>query len=480
MPNKDVKNEIISLDSAGEVVSFIIFLLTAPVTGAAIVNVIKLMFLAILPKSTFSSKMAYKKKTMRFANPKRSHLTVQRYPEERPDNNVVVDRIFSIIDTMVEGIDWVATKYISVISRILKFLPRFKKMSDSDVKHVAVTVYYTLTVGVLMKSIKLLMLKKGLSGDTAAFKSIRDSIANGLKLGSHGLKFDDIERDSDVMFSHKTLAPLVKEFMSELGRRLHFLGEDVDMTYESFEYRDFYKELLNESMTATVADKDYEQQDLQDLLGISQLYMRKVIDPIFFNLSKEDQLYFRENRKAMDFFTPDGGDEFKATGVINFYTTGFKPETVKKMLNGVKYYASEMNIVLGNISKPEQSRIYPTSQVIRISVIKNNNLDNFEKIPEVQLSYDNAILIFGRLLALPDFEEGYRVSAIDLLKLIEKVEVKDKQDGEFLYRYSRPTSVDGNMTTGGITPEYLRRKLSELKQLCDYAIDNDIKDIVIG
>lgn len=477
MSNKKVKNEIISLDSTGEVVSFIIFLLTAPVTGAAIVNVIKLMFFAILPKSTFGDKMVYKKKTMRFANPKRGHLTVQRYPEERPDNNVVVDRIFSIIDVMVEVIDWVATKYIGVISRILKLLPRFKKMSDNDVKHVAVTVYYTLTVGVLMKSIKLLMLKKGLSGDTAAFKSIRDTITNGLKLGSHGLTFDDIERESDVIFSHKSLAPLVKEFMGELGRRMHFLGEDVDTT---FEYRDFYKELLNESMTVTVADKDYEQQDLQDLLGISQLYMRKVIDPIFFNLSKEDQLYFRENRKAMDFFTPDGGDEFKATGVINFYTTGFKPETVEKMLKGVKYYASEMNIVLGNISKPEQSRIYPTSQVIRISVIKNNNLDNFEKIPEVQLSYDNAILIFGRLLALPDFEEGYTIAAIDLLKLIEKVEVKDKQDGEFLYRYSRPTSVDGNMTTGGITPEYLRRKLSELKQLCNYAIDNDdIKDIVI-
>jgi hypothetical protein len=476
MSNKKVKNEIISLDSTGEVVSFIIFLLTAPVTGAAILNLIKLMFFAILPKSTFGDKMVYKKKTMRFANPKRGHLTVQRYPEERPDNNVVVDQIFSIIDGMVEIIDWVATKYIGVISRILKLLPRFKKMSDNDVKHVAVTVYYTLTVGVLMKSIKLLMLKKGLSGDTAAFKSIRDTITNGLKLGSHGLTFDDIERESDVIFSHKSLAPLVKEFMGELGKRLHFLGEGVDTT---FEYRDFYKELLNESMTATVADKDYEQQDLQDLLGISQLYMRKVIDPIFFNLSKEDQLYFRENRKAMDFFTPDGGDEFKATGVINFYTTGFKPETVEKMLKGVKYYASEMNIVLGNISKPEQSRIYPTSQVIRISVIKNNNLDNFEKIPEVQLSYDNAILIFGRLLALPDFEEGYTIAAIDLLKLIEKVEVKDKQDGEFLYRYSRPTSVDGNMTTGGITPEYLRRKLSELKQLCDYAIDNDTKDIVI-
>ncbi len=249
MPNKDVKNEIISLDSAGEVVSFVIFLLTAPVTGAAVLNVIKLMFFAILPKSTFGNKMVYKKKTMRFANPKRGHLTVQRYPEERPDNNVVVDRIFSTIDGMVEGIDWVATKYIGVISRILKFLPRFRKMSDGDVKHVAVTVYYTITVGVLMKSIKLLMLKKGLSGDTAAFKSIRDSIANGLKLGSHGLTFDDIERESDVIFSHKSLAPLVKEFMSEFGKRMQFLGEDVDMTYESFEYRDFYEDVLKDNNT---------------------------------------------------------------------------------------------------------------------------------------------------------------------------------------------------------------------------------------
>jgi cAMP phosphodiesterase len=81
---------------------------------------------------------------------------------------------------------------------------------------------------------------------------------------------------------------------------------------------------------------------------------------------------------------------------------------------------------------------------------------------------------------LPDFEEGYTIAAIDLLKAITNVEKKDKQDDEFLYRYSRPTSVDRNMITGGITPEYLRRKLSELNQLCNYAIENDIKDIVIG
>jgi hypothetical protein len=246
-------------------------------------------------------------------------------------------------------------------------------------------------------------------------------------------------------------------------------------------YKDFYKELLNESMTATVAGNE-DPDNLQDLLGISHAYMRKVINPIFSNLSQEDQRYFRENRKAMDFFTPDGGDEFKSTGTINFYTTGFEPKTVETILAGVKYYASEMNIVIDDrISEPEQSRIYPTSQVIRIKVSKNNN---FKKVPEVQLSYDNAILIFRRLLQLPNFKEGYTIAAIDLLKSITNVEEKDEQDEEFLYRYSRPTSLDRNMTTGGITPEYLRGKLSELKQLCNYAIDNaidnDIKDIVIG
>ena len=235
-------------------------------------------------------------------------------------------------------------------------------------------------------------------------------------------------------------------------------------------------------MTATVSDKDYEQQDLQDLLGICQLYMQKVINPIFVNLSDQDQKYFRDNRKAMDFFTPDGGHEFKSTGVINFYTLGFKPETVKTILAGVKYFASEseMNIVIGSISEPEQSNIYPTSPVIRIAVTQNNNLDNFQKVPEVQLSDLSSNLIYGRLLALPDFKEGYTIAAIDLLNSITLVEEKDKQDEEFLYRYSRPTSVDANMTTGGITPEYLRRTLGRLKKLCNYAIDNDLKDIVIN
>ncbi len=437
MSNKKVKNEIISLDSAGEVVSFIIFLLTAPVTGAAIVNVIKLMFLAILPKSTFSSKMTYKKKTMRFANPKRSHLTVQRYPEERPDNNVVVDRIFSIIDTMVEGIDWVATKYISVISRILKFLPRFKKMSDSDVKHVAVTVYYTITVGVLMKSIKLLMLKKGLSGDTAAFKSIRDSIANGLKLGSHGLKFDDIERDSDVMFSHKTLAPLVKEFMSELGKRMHFLGEDVDMTYESFEYRDFF------IFEATYNKDEYKRREkfvdqyIEDLIarapgkdrGEKLTYVHKHYGDKLKKLSigstalskvsiwgrpDEEPIQSYKSKFIADKYYIRFGD-FPKSGRSKNYATG-------EMEPGVSAYAAKWNV------KKDKWEIIEDelSEIIALHVLTDDIIDGNGR---------PVYLVYG--LALPDLgsdgEAMLDINSVEIVKKLEPHEFFSQELGEDWY-----------------------------------------------
>jgi hypothetical protein len=423
MPNKDVKNEIISLDSAGEVVSFIIFLLTAPVTGAAIVNVIKLMFLAILPKSTFSSKMAYKKKTMRFANPKRSHLTVQRYPEERPDNNVVVDRIFSIIDTMVEGIDWVATKYISVISRILKFLPRFKKMSDSDVKHVAVTVYYTLTVGVLMKSIKLLMLKKGLSGDTAAFKSIRDSIANGLKLGSHGLKFDDIERDSDVMFSHKTLAPLVKEFMSELGKRLHFLGEDVDMTYESFEYRDFF------IFEATYNKDEYKRREK---------FVDQYIEDLIASAPGKDR------GEKLTYVHTHYGDKLKKLSIgstaLSQVSIWGRPDDEPIQSYKSKFIADKYYIRFGDFPKSGRSKNYATGEmepgVSAYAAKWNVKKDKWEIIEdelyEIVALYEltNSIiegygrpvyLVYGRVL--PDLgSDGEAMLDINSVKIVKKLE----------------------------------------------------------
>ena len=229
-------NEGVSMSDVAHVVSWILFVLTLPVVGAAFLNVIKILITLILPKSLVSTKMGYKKGTMRFDNPKRGHLDVQRNPEELPNDNFLTSVIYPTIDWVVKKIDQLADKYISVLSRILRMVPKFKGKSDDEMKHIAVTVYYTITVGVLMKVIKILMYKKGLSGDTAALGTIRDMITGGLKFGSYGLNFDDIENESNVMFSNKSFAPIAKQVTDISG----VYGKVFEVNENKIRYRDFY------------------------------------------------------------------------------------------------------------------------------------------------------------------------------------------------------------------------------------------------
>ncbi len=219
-----------------QVVSWILFVLTLPVVGAAFLNVIKILITLILPKSLLSTKMGYKKGTMRFANPKRGHLNVQRNPEELSNDNFLTTTIYPAIDWVVDKIDWLADKYISTLSKILKLVPKFKGKSDDELKHISVTIYYTITIGVLMKVVKILLYKKGLSGDGAALGTIRDMITSGLKFGSYGLDFDDIEKESDVIFSNKSFAPVAQQIISIGG----VYGKIFETNDNKLKYRDFY------------------------------------------------------------------------------------------------------------------------------------------------------------------------------------------------------------------------------------------------
>ena len=235
----DVKlnvKEVVSMGDVAQVISWILFVLTLPVVGAAFLNVVKILITLILPKSLVSTKMGYKKGTMRFDNPKRGHLDVQRNPEELSNDNFLTTVIYPTIDWVVEKIDWLADKYIKALSRVLKMVPKFKDKSDDEMKHIAVTVYYTITVGVLMKVVKILLYKKGLSGDGAALGTIRNMITDGLKFGSYGLNFDDIENESDVMFSNKSFAPIVKQ-VTDIGG---VYGKVFEVNENKIRYRDFY------------------------------------------------------------------------------------------------------------------------------------------------------------------------------------------------------------------------------------------------
>ena len=231
-------NEIGVGEIMSVVSSLVLAILAIPVVGAAFLNVIKSMIGYLIPMDKIKAKIGYKKGTMRFANDKRDHLSVQRHPEELPIDNVFTNYIFPAVELIVEFADQIAIRYINGIMMILKKVPKLKNKSDSDLKHISLTIYYTLTVGLIMKLVKLLMLKKGMVGDTAAYKSIRDIITNGLKFGSYDLDFDDMERESDIMFSNKSLAPIVKELIDRVGSMLHIFED------QRVSYRDFYVNLM--------------------------------------------------------------------------------------------------------------------------------------------------------------------------------------------------------------------------------------------
>ena len=223
---ENVTKKKLYVEGVGDVVSVVLFLVTLPVVSAAFLNVLKTLIVLIMPKRFFDKKMGYKKGTIRFDNPKRSHLTVQRNPEELPPNNFLYTTVFPMVEWIVDKIDNLAKKYIDVLVFILKKIPKMKTKNDNELRHIAITIYYTITVGLLMKVIKILLYKKGLIGDGTALKSIRDLIINGLKFGSYDLDFDDIEKDSDVIFSNKGVAPIMKELTDNFLRQFH-ITEDT-------------------------------------------------------------------------------------------------------------------------------------------------------------------------------------------------------------------------------------------------------------
>jgi hypothetical protein len=234
--NENKLNVKEGMADVAQVVSWILFVLTLPVVGAAFLNVIKILITLILPKSLLSTKMGYKKGTMRFANSKRGHLNVQRNPEELSNDNFLTTVIYPTIDWVVKKIDWLADKYINALSRVLKMVPKFKDKSDDELKHIAVTIYYTITIGVFMKVVKVLLYKKGLSGDGAALSTIRNMITSGLKFGSYGLDFDDIENEFDVIFSNKSFLPVARQ-ITDIGG---VYGKIFETNDNKIRYRDFY------------------------------------------------------------------------------------------------------------------------------------------------------------------------------------------------------------------------------------------------
>jgi len=205
---KNVNKKKLYVEGIGDVVSIVTLLLTLPVISAAFLNIVKNLIALIMPKNLFAD--SNKSKTANF-------VTKTMLPK---------------IQIAIDNIDKWATSYINGLVFVLKKIPKLKTKDESELKHIAITIYYTITIGLLMKVAKLILYKKGLSGDGAALKSIRDIITNGLKLGSYDLDFDDVEKESDIMFSTKGLAPIIKEIVDFFLKQLHITEDTYNHSIE--------------------------------------------------------------------------------------------------------------------------------------------------------------------------------------------------------------------------------------------------------
>lgn len=237
-------------------------------------------------------------------------------------------------------------------------------------------------------------------------------------------------------------------------------------------YKDFFRKLLNEQAailesvnvfipTATETPKTIYDISSHILFGTE---LNKFLQK---NLSKEDNEYFQNNR-VPELFTIDGVTDMDADeGVINFYTAGLSEDVIEKLNGFFKYYIGEYNGILMSEPKREQSNMFK-SDVIRYHVkIDDTSVEN---PPSINLSNMNASLIFSKVLNYPsDIINGGSIIANELL-----IKVENALDNDFvIQKAERKDEQEGNRYMMGYSADRIRVVLGKIKEIAEYAIENN-------
>jgi hypothetical protein len=258
-------------------------------------------------------------------------------------------------------------------------------------------------------------------------------------------------------------------------------SRDVNLIWES------YKQVLKESMTATIGDRRPEHDDLPlSLLDIEYDILNKCFG--YDSWSEFEREYFQQNR-PMETFAPDtsSSDAFSPTGTINFYTSGLSVKIIREMLSKIQEKLQERGFEfnIGELEKREGR-----GDVIRIHILTNPyELADQDVIPEVQLSNSNMDAVL-RSLGLDDIAEDYggyvdvgelilRIKNISSKSVDANVRPKYHSDMEKFRNpgeeYKGPTMIDDGLDTAGID-----ERVKRLYDLAMWAKKNGYHRISIG
>lgn len=234
--------------------------------------------------------------------------------------------------------------------------------------------------------------------------------------------------------------------------------KESDRIWEKYE-----KSIIVESVSFHVADTgDNEPQTVLDVCFAVQ-------KDFLFNFLKNSKITPKKV-SGLDMLTSDGGDFDKSVGVINFYVSDIPEELKNKAISGVKYHIGNYAKLLGEPIE-ERSKIYDSLVVrFKISIDQKQN-----KSPEMNWSNMNAALILKDVLNYPD-DVIYNSEPLDVRELLMKIE--NVEDNDFIInKAERKYSQEGNHYITGLSKEDIKGRLSQLKKMCEWAIENDYSKI---
>jgi hypothetical protein len=227
-------------------------------------------------------------------------------------------------------------------------------------------------------------------------------------------------------------------------------------------------------MSVYVNGHDYHSQ-INDLDDLANQIKRKVFYPAWDKLSTQQQQDVMDggsNHHMM--FAPDGSYYANGTQILNFYTAGWG-NMIPNLIKGIKYFLDEMNVKYGEF-KIEKSNMF-NSEVVRIPILKWEQSKNAP--PLINLSNNNAHLIFGELLGFQGEDGGYfNISPSDLYRKIESLE-KHQYDIHAKDPYTIKHKNGPTVYHGGLSSEDIHTRLEQIKKIAKWALDNHYDQIYV-
>lgn len=255
---------------------------------------------------------------------------------------------------------------------------------------------------------------------------------------------------------------------------------DNELIYEQ------YKQLLNESMTAYIAEVDPKHtRQYSTILDI----IYAICNPSLYREIEwtefEEELYKRD--RAIETFSPDGYDAMESTGTINFYVEGLTPKliglAVEKIRGKLDAEGFEYDFI------PLERR-KDKGDVIRFSITHNPETDKaVDEAPEVQYSNANMRAVLSSI-GLDEIADNYggSVSASELMLRIQNASQASKE-AEARPRYHSDMEKFRNpdqehkgatMIDPGLSADDIDHRLSALYDLAGWAKQRGYETIAIG